>query len=162
MLEKEGLQWPVISGKGTEFLYEDFSDLKRKFELIPVELVNSVEVINEEYPYYLSTGRVLYQFHTRTMTGKVEGLNEKCPEPYVEMNPIQMAALSKKNGDMVTIRSRRGEINVKIKQRDGIKDGVVFVPFHFSSALVNELTESDFLGPLSKTPEYKICPVKIV
>ncbi|WP_448821117.1 formate dehydrogenase subunit alpha [Cetobacterium sp.] len=162
MLEKEGLQWPVIDGKGTEFLYEDLSDLKRKFELIPVELVNSVEVINEEYPYYLSTGRVLYQFHTRTMTGKVEGLNEKCPEPYVEMNPIQMAALSKKNGDMVTIRSRRGEINVKIKQRDGIKDGVVFVPFHFSSALVNELTESDFLGPLSKTPEYKICPVKIV
>lgn len=162
MLEKEGVQWPVIDGKGTEFLYEDLSDLKRKFELIPVELVNSVEVINEEYPYYLSTGRVLYQFHTRTMTGKVEGLNEKCPEPYVEMNPIQMAALSKKNGDMVTIRSRRGEINVKIKQRDGIKDGVVFVPFHFSSALVNELTESDFLGPLSKTPEYKICPVKIV
>lgn len=162
MLEKEGVQWPVVDGKGTEFLYEDLSDLKRKFELIPVELVNSVEVINEEYPYYLSTGRVLYQFHTRTMTGKVEGLNEKCPEPYVEMNPIQMAALSKKNGDMVTIRSRRGEINVKIKQRDGIKDGVVFVPFHFSSALVNELTESDFLGPLSKTPEYKICPVKIV
>lgn len=162
MLEKEGLQWPVIDGKGTEFLYEDLSDLKRKFELIPVELVNSVEVINEEYPYYLSTGRVLYQFHTRTMTGKVEGLNEKCPEPYVEMNPIQMAALSKKNGDMVKIQSRRGEINVKIKQRDGIKDGVVFVPFHFSSALVNELTESDFLGPLSKTPEYKICPVKIV
>ena len=162
MLEKEGVQWPVIDGKGTEFLYEDLSDLKRKFELIPVELVNSVEVINEEYPYYLSTGRVLYQFHTRTMTGKVEGLNEKCPEPYVEMNPIQMAALSKKNGDMVTIRSRRGEINVKIKQRDGIKDGAVFVPFHFSSALVNELTESDFLGPLSKTPEYKICPVKIV
>lgn len=162
MLEKEGVQWPVVDGKGTEFLYEDLSDLKRKFELIPVELVNSVEVINEEYPYYLSTGRVLYQFHTRTMTGKVEGLNEKCPEPYVEMNPIQMAALSKKNGDMVTIRSRRGEINVKIKQRDGIKNGVVFVPFHFSSALVNELTESDFLGPLSKTPEYKICPVKIV
>lgn len=162
MLEKEGLQWPVIDGKGTEFLYEDLSDLKIKFELIPVELVNSVEVINEEYPYYLSTGRVLYQFHTRTMTGKVEGLNEKCPEPYVEMNSIQMAALSKKNGDMVKIQSRRGEINVKIKQRNGIKDGVVFVPFHFSSALVNELTESDFLGPLSKTPEYKICPVKIV
>ena len=63
---------------------------------------------------------------------------------------------------MITIRSRRGEITLKIKVRDGVKDGVVFVPFHFSSALVNELTGSEFLEPISKTPEYKICPVKLI
>ncbi|MGL5313238.1 MAG: molybdopterin dinucleotide binding domain-containing protein, partial [Peptostreptococcaceae bacterium] len=147
---------------GTEFLYQDLSNLKKKFSLIPVELVNSIEVINDEYPYYLSTGRVLYQYHTRSMSGRVEGLNEKCPEPYAEMNSNLLEKISKKDGDVITIKSRRGEITLKIKERDGVKDGVVFVPFHFSSALVNELTGSEFLEPISKTPEYKICPVKLI
>lgn len=162
LIENEGVQWPVIKGKGTEFLYEDLSNLKRKFSLIPVELVNSVEVVNDEYPYYLSTGRVLYQYHTRSMSGRVDGLNEKCPEPYAEMNSNLLEKISKKDGDMITIKSRRGEITLKIKVRDGVKDEVVFVPFHFSSALVNELTGSEFLEPISKTPEYKICPVKLI
>lgn len=162
ILEEEGVQWPLIDGKGTEFLYEDLSNLKKKFSLIPVELVNSIEVINDEYPYYLSTGRVLYQYHTRSMSGRVEGLNEKCPEPYAEMNSNLLEKISKKDGDVITIKSRRGEITLKIKERDGVKDGVVFVPFHFSSALVNELTGSEFLEPISKTPEYKICPVKLI
>lgn len=162
ILEEEGVQWPLIGGKGTEFLYQDLSNLKKKFSLIPVELVNSIEVINDEYPYYLSTGRVLYQYHTRSMSGRVEGLNEKCPEPYAEMNSNLLEKISKKDGDVITIKSRRGEITLKIKERDGVKDGVVFVPFHFSSALVNELTGSEFLEPISKTPEYKICPVKLI
>lgn len=162
ILEEEGVQWPLIDGKGTEFLYQDLSNLKKKFSLIPVELVNSIEVINDEYPYYLSTGRVLYQYHTRSMSGRVEGLNEKCPEPYAEMNSNLLEKISKKDGDVITIKSRRGEITLKIKERDGVKDGVVFVPFHFSSALVNELTGSEFLEPISKTPEYKICPVKLI
>lgn len=162
ILEEEGVQWPLIDGKGTEFLYQDLSNLKKKFSLIPVELVNSIEVINDEYPYYLSTGRVLYQYHTRSMSGRVEGLNEKCPEPYAEMNSNLLEKVSKKDGDVITIKSRRGEITLKIKERDGVKDGVVFVPFHFSSALVNELTGSEFLEPISKTPEYKICPVKLI
>lgn len=162
ILEEEGVQWPLIDGKGTEFLYQDLSNLKKKFSLIPVELVNSIEVINDEYPYYLSTGRVLYQYHTRSMSGRVEGLNEKCPEPYAEMNSNLLEKISKKDGDIITIKSRRGEITLKIKEREGVKDGVVFVPFHFSSALVNELTGSEFLEPISKTPEYKICPVKLI
>ena len=162
ILEEEGVQWPLIDGKGTEFLYQDLSNLKKKFSLIPVELVNSIEVINDEYPYYLSTGRVLYQYHTRSMSGRVEGLNEKCPEPYAEMNSNLLEKISKKDGDVITIKSRRGEITLKIKEREGVKDGVVFVPFHFSSALVNELTGSEFLEPISKTPEYKICPVKLI
>lgn len=162
ILEEEGVQWPLIDGKGTEFLYEDLSNLKKKFSLIPVELVNSIEVINDEYPYYLSTGRVLYQYHTRSMSGRVDGLNEKCPEPYAEMNSNLLEKISKKDGDVITIKSRRGEITLKIKEREGVKDGVVFVPFHFSSTLVNELIGSEFLEPISKTPEYKICPVKLI
>ena len=161
IIENEGVQWPIINGKGTEFLYDDLSNLKKKFSLIPVELANPSEVTNDEYPYYLSTGRVLYQYHTRTMTGKVDGLNEKCPEPYVEINSNLLKNISKKDGDLITIKSKHGEINVKIKERDGIKDGVIFVPFHFSTALVNELIGSEFLEPFSKTPEYKICPVKL-
>lgn len=162
LIENEGVQWPLVDGKGTEFLYQDLKDLKKKFSLIPVELTNSVEVINDEYPYYLTSGRVLYQYHTRSMSGRVDGLNEKCPEAYAEMNSKLLEEISKKDGDMVTIKSRRGEITVKIKLREGIKDGLIFVPFHFSNALVNDLTESEFLEPVSKTPEYKICPVKLI
>ena len=95
------------------------------------------------------------------MTEKVQGLNGKDPEALAEMDSNMLNAISKKDGDMITIQSRRGEISVKKKQRDGIKDNVVFVPFHFSNVLVNLLTDSEFIEPQSKTPEYKICPVKI-
>lgn len=161
LIENEGLQWPLKNKKGTKFLYENNPPKNGRYSLIPVEVINPLETISEEYPYYLSTGRVLYQYHTRTMTGKVNGLNEKCPEAYAEMNSKMIINLKKKDGDYIKIKSRRGEIFTKIKLREGVKDGVIFVPFHFSDTLVNLLTESEFLEPNSKTPEYKICPVKI-
>lgn len=160
LIENEGVQWPVKNGKGTPFLYEN-EPLNKKFKLIAVEPINSLEIIDEEYPYYLTTGRVLYQYHTRTMSGKVDALNEKYPEALAEMNSKLIKEINKKDGDYITIQSRRGEINVKIKLREGIKDNVIFVPFHFSNVLVNKLIDSKFIEPKSKTPEYKICPVRI-
>ena len=120
------------------------------------------EPVDEEYPWILSTGRVLEQWHTGTMTMKAEELRRAYPSSFVEINPKDARKLGVKNGDMVRITSRRGECVIRARVVDIPREGMVFVPWHWSddNSLINKVT-IDAYDPGSKQPEFKICAVKL-
>ncbi len=157
----EGLQWPCLNEehKGTKFLHKDkFTRGLGAFAVCPYTL--SREVPDTEYPFILTTGRVLYQYHTRTMTGKSAGVQEIAGEPYVEINRLDAHSLGIANGDKVTVSSRRGSVITTAKVVETIGRGVLFMPFHYSQAAANRLTNKA-LDPYAKIPELKVCAVKI-
>lgn len=160
-LENVGIQWPCPTKNhpGTKYMHKDvFSRGKGLFK--GIEHKDSAEQPDVEYPFVLTTGRVLYHYHTGTMTRKVNGLNEKVPGSYIEINPEAAAKLGVNDGEMLKVKSRRGSINVKARISDRVKGNVVFVPFHFAEAAANTLTNGA-LDPVCKTPELKVCAVAI-
>jgi predicted molibdopterin-dependent oxidoreductase YjgC len=162
-LEKNGsLQWPCPNAEhpGTKYLHKD-SIARGKGFFKPTEYKPSAELPDAGYPYLLTTGRVLYHYHTRTMTGKVEGLNRICPDSFIEMNPATAGKLGVKDGEKVLVTSRRGKIISRAVVTGKIKENVVFMPFHFAEGAANTLT-NPALDPISKIPEYKVCAVNIV
>ena len=117
---------------------------------------------DNEYPFWLNTGRVLEHWHTGSMTRRVPILHKAMPEAYVEINPDDAARMGITNGSDVKISSRRGSIVMKamINGRGNPTMGQVFVPFFDEKYLINELTLDAFC-PISKQPDYKKCAVKI-
>jgi formate dehydrogenase alpha subunit len=160
-LEGLGLQWPCPSADhpGTPFLHKDkFTRGKGKFHVTPY--APAPELPDEEYPFLLTTGRVLYHYHT-LISRKSKGLSEIYPEGVLEVNPDDASRLGiKPDNGLVEVASRRGKVKVKAKISDNLPPGVVFMTFHFKEAAANLLT-LDALDPVAKIPEYKVCAVKI-
>ncbi len=115
---------------------------------------------DKDYPFILTTGRVLEHWHTGTMTMNITKLRRTHPEAFVEIHPQDAASLDVNTGDTVKLTSRRGTLTVKVRVTDAPRPGVVFVPFFDKDVLVNLLT-TDAVDPVSKQPEYKMCAVKI-
>lgn len=160
-LEHETLQWPCRQyvDSGTSILHSNtFTRGTGKF--IAVNYTPPAEVPSDDYPYILTTGRVLYQFHTRTMTGKVKGLNEIAPMNFANINSENAKKLGINNGDKIIVESRRGSITVNALVNSEIKPGVVFIPFHYADSPANKLT-NPILDPKAKIPEFKACAVRI-
>jgi len=160
-IEEKGLQWPCPNTEhpGTKYLHKDkFSRGLGLFSAIDYR--PSEELPDEKYPFILTTGRVLYHFHTATMTRRSEGLVEKYPESLAEINPTDAEKLGIREGDLVTVTSRRGSLKVKASVVETPPEGTIFMNFHFSEAAVNLLT-NPALDPVGKIPEYKVCAVKI-
>jgi len=160
-LQREGIHWPCTGTDhpGTPCLHVDqFTCGLGVFH--PVEWIPPAEVPDAEYPFYLTTGRVLYQYHTGTMTMKSEGLNRLAPECFVEMCRSDADAHHLKDGDLVQVASRRGQIQAKALVSDKAVAGTLFIPFHFAEAAANMLTHSA-LDPTAKIPELKVCAVRI-
>jgi predicted molibdopterin-dependent oxidoreductase YjgC len=160
-IEKEGLQWPCPNAEhpGTRYLHKD--NFSRGLGLFSaIEYRPSEEVPDKEYPFFLTTGRVLYHFHTATMTRRSEGLVERYPESLAEINPKDAEKLGIKDGDFMTVTSRRGSLKVKASVIETPPEGTIFMNFHFSEAAVNLLT-NPALDPVGKIPEYKVCAVKV-
>ena len=160
-IEMEGLHWPCLHEEhpGTPILHrEQFTRGKGLFHAI--EYTPPAEQTDDEYPLYLTTGRVLYHYHTGTMTMKTDGLNERVPECFVEISPRDADRYNLENGAQAEIASRRGKITAKIQVSPKAVTGTVFIPFHFARAAANRLTNSA-LDPVSKIPEYKVCAVKL-
>ena len=160
-IEKQGLQTPVWDNNhpGTPYLFaESFPRGRGKF--YDIEYVPSVEMPDEEYPFILTTGRLLEHWHGGTLTrhSKLDQLN---PEARIEINPADAARLKLEDEQAVRVSSRRGSIVLRawVTQRTTV--GVVFIPMHFAEAAANLLT-IDALDPLAKIPEYKACAVRIV
>lgn len=160
-IEEEGLQWPCTSKDhpGTKILHrETFTRGKGLFK--PAEYIESAELPDSEYPLILTTGRILYQYHTRTMTGKVDGLTVISGESYAEINPETASKLGITEGERVKVSSRRGEVITKARITDTIEEDVIFMPFHYADGAANYLT-NNAVDPIAKIPEYKVCAVKL-
>ena len=159
--DRRGLQWPCPDAKhpGTPFLHAGkFSRGLGQFAA--VEYRPPAEVPDDEYPVVLTTGRILYHFHTGTMTRRSAGLGAHVPEGYIELNARDAADAGVGDGDMVKVTSRRGSITTRARVIEGIAPGVTFMPFHFAEAAANVLTNSA-LDPTAKIPELKVCAVRL-
>ena len=160
-IEYEGIHWPCPTDEhpGTPILHrEQFTSGKGNFHAI--EYIPPAEKIDDDYPMYLTTGRLLYQYHTGTMTMKTDGLNEIAPECFVEISPQDARKYEMQDGAAVTIDSRRGSIQAKIRISDKAVAGTIFIPFHYGVAAANRLTNAA-LDPICGIPEYKVCAVKL-
>jgi len=160
-IEYEGIHWPCPTADhpGTPILHTaQFPIGKGKFHAI--DYIPPAESTDKEYPMYLTTGRVLYHYHTKTMTGKTEGLNERSPGSFVEISFKDAMKYGFRNGDTVEIASRRGSIRSEVKISGMAVSGTVFIPFHFIEGAANTLTNAA-LDPVSGIPEYKVCAVKL-
>ena len=120
------------------------------------------EVPDAEYPFYLSTGRIIDHWHTMSMTGRVPELLQANPYAYVEVNPKDAERLGIKPNDMVEVKSRRGVNKLPAKVIEGPMQGMVFVYWHdqHPDRLINKLT-TDAVDAASKEPEFKICAVQV-
>ena len=160
-IEYEGIHWPAPTAEhpGTPILHrEQFAKGKGTFH--PIDFIPPAETADDEYPLYLTTGRLLYQYHTGTMTMKSEGLMDIAPECFVEMSPQDASKYAIGDGDVVNVSSRRGSIEARIKISNKAVTGTVFIPFHYARAAANRLTNAA-LDPISGIPELKVCAVKL-
>jgi len=160
-IETEGLQVPVWDGEhpGTPFLFaERFPSGRGQF--FPLDFVPVTESPDDEYPFILTTGRVLEHWHGGTMTRHSQ-LDTLYPEARVEVNPVDAAMIGLQNDDVVRVSSRRGTVVLRATVTEKTTAGVVFIPFHFAEAAANLLT-IDALDPKAKIPEFKACAVQIV
>jgi len=156
-----GIQWPCPTEDhpGTPtFFVEKFNTPDGLGHFQSVDYRPPAEMPDEEYPYFLTTGRSIFHYHTGTMTRRTSKLNDEVPQSFVQINPADAAGEGIKNGDMVTLKSRRGSIDVPAKVTTDVPAGVLFVPFHFAEACANVLT-NPALDPACKMPEYKVCAV---
>ncbi|MCM8807313.1 MAG: formate dehydrogenase subunit alpha [Candidatus Omnitrophica bacterium] len=154
----EKIQWPCFSkeDKGTETLH--IGRFKRGKGLLKiVEYKEPFELPDKDYPFLLTTGRILQEYHSRTMTGKVKGIEEIVGEEFLMMNEEDAKENNIKEGEKIKVVSRRGEVVLKVKLSKKLQKGTIFIPFHFYA---NILTHTK-LDPYSKIPEFKICSVKI-
>jgi len=160
-LEGEGIQWPCpdASHPGTRFLHAGrFARGKGLFHAI--EYRPPAETVDEEFPLWLSTGRVFAHYHTATMTRNSPSLDAEIREGYLEVNPQDAEKLGVSQGDTLTVTSRRGAMTAKAAITDRVQQGLVFMPFHFIESNVNLLTNPAH-DPIAKIPEFKVCAVQV-
>ncbi|MCD6427981.1 MAG: formate dehydrogenase subunit alpha, partial [Caldisericaceae bacterium] len=163
-LGKQGLQWPCPDDNhpGTKILHREgrFKRPNEKGLISPVEYKAPKELPDKEYPFLLTTGRILYHYHTGNETRRVKVLDTFVPHNYIEINPLDAEKIGIKDGDVVKVTTRRGGIEVKVRVSERPKQGIVFVSFHFREAAANVLT-NPVLDPIAKIPEYKVAACKI-
>ncbi|ABK19180.1 formate dehydrogenase subunit alpha [Syntrophobacter fumaroxidans] len=161
-IEGDGLQWPVPTEThpGTPVMHKDGKFTGGRGQFVAVDWTPPKEVPDAEYPFTFCTGRRLYHYHTRTQTGRCQGLNELLGEETADISRLDAAELGIEDGEYIRVRSRRGEVKVKARVTDRMQKGNVWMAFHFREACANWLTNPVF-DPVTQTAEYKACAVKV-
>ncbi|NDJ52674.1 MAG: molybdopterin-dependent oxidoreductase [Chloroflexi bacterium] len=161
-LGRGGLQWPCPDTEhpGTPYLHVG-SFARGLGKLNAISAKDPAEEANEEYPFILTTGRVLYHYHTGTMTRRSEPLSWVEPSSFVEVNVQDAEALDLADDTTVLISSRRGSVRTRVRHSESVAPGTVFLAFHWREASANMLTQDHTLDPVAKIPEYKVTAVKV-
>ena len=162
-IENGGLQWPCPSPDhpGTPILHtERFATPDGKARLVPLQYRPPAELPDDEYPLLLTTDRSLYHYHTGTMTRRVEGLETLDSRELLRIHPQDAAHLGIADGQILSVRSRRGEVTVAAKITEVCPPGTVSMTFHFAETPTNVLTHAA-LDPVAKIPETKVCAVRV-
>ncbi len=162
-LEREGIPWPCPAPDhpGTTVLHLDrFLTASGRARLRPLTYVPSAELPDAEYPLLLTTGRVLYHYHTGTKTRRVHGLNALWDRERVRVSPGDAARLGIADGSPVRVTSRRGSVTAVAQVTTAVPEGVLFMTFHFAESCANVVT-SPALDPVSKIPSLKVCAVRL-
>jgi len=158
----EKLQWPCPNPEhpGSKFLHRDrFTRGLGKF--FPIDYIPPAEWPDAEYPFLLSTGRLLYHYHTGSMSRRTVALPQYVPGPFMEMNTVDMKRMGIADEEKVKVKSRRGEIVIPVKESGRVDTGSVFITFHFAEAAANLLT-NDAFDPIAKIPEFKVAACQVV
>jgi formate dehydrogenase major subunit len=159
-LGRAGLHWPCPTKEhpGTPVLHiGKFARGKGLMKAIPFR--EPAELPDAEYPLIMTTGRVLQQFHTGTMSRKTEGLNN-IAGPLVMISVEDAETLGIKNSERVTVTTRRGSIETNAFVTKRIGKGTIYIPFHYAEAAANRLTIAA-LDPVAKIPELKVCAARV-
>jgi predicted molibdopterin-dependent oxidoreductase YjgC len=164
-----GVQWPCPSDDpdvplgGTPRLYTDlrFNRPNRRAELRSVTRRPLCEPPGRRFPLILNTGRTVEHWHTRTKTGRVPVLEGLAPDAWLEIHPIDAAGLGVRSGDLVRVSSSRGSVDrLRARVTSIVRQGEVFIPFHWDERCANRLTADEF-DPISREPNYKQCAVRV-
>jgi formate dehydrogenase alpha subunit len=162
-IDHQGIQWPCPDkshpGTGTLFL-DKFNTPDGKARINPVRFAEQTEQPSERFPFILNSGRILFQYHSATMSRKNRTLNKFANKSYVLMNYSDMEKFGFKNGETVKVWNDRGELITTLRASDEVARGELFMPWHFSESPVNNLTSSD-LDPHSKIAPFKLSACKI-
>jgi formate dehydrogenase major subunit len=155
-----GLQWPCPdqTHPGTAILHQE-RFARGRGRMKAIAFAPPAELPDEDYPLMLTTGRVLQQFHTGTMTRKTQGLNNLAG-PMVMISGTDAEKLGIGNSQVVSVSTRRGSITAPAFVTKRIAPGVVYLPFHYAESPANKLT-NPVLDPVAKIPEYKVCAARI-
>lgn len=161
-LENDGLQWPCPQEDhpGTCFLHKSGQFTCGLGRFMPVDWTPPAEVPDTDYPLVLSTGRRLYHYHTRTQTGRCEGLNDLLGEETADISLQDASTMGIQADERIRVKSRRGEVIVKARVTPEVPSGMVWMAFHFRENCANWLTNPVF-DPETLTAEYKACAVMI-
>jgi assimilatory nitrate reductase catalytic subunit len=161
---EKGVFWPCPSPRhpGTARLFiEDFPTKDRRAHFHPVEHIGSDELPDADYPYYLTTGRLLRQYQSGTQTRRVGPLAEAEPEAVVEMHDTLARRINVRAGDQVRLRTRRGTAVMTARIVSGIRSDTVFAPFHWGGEGNANILTNPALDPHSRMPEFKVCAVAL-
>lgn len=174
--QERGLRWPVVNGQETRWRFRGGSDpyvtAGKDFEfyghkdgraiILALPYEPAAEAPDDEYPFWLSTGRVLEHWHSGSMTQRVTELYRAFPDAVVFMHPDDAHRLNVRRGSAVRVESRRGYILTRVETRGRNKPpkGLVFVPWFDASQLINKVT-LDATDPISRQTDFKKCAVKI-
>ena len=160
-IDRGEYQWPVPDADhpGTPILHVgEFVNGRGLFKVVSYR--DPAETINKTYPVWLTTGRRLSSYHTRTQTGRAQGIDYLLSEESLEVHPDDVVAWGLENGGWCRMSSPRGSVDVKVRATDRSPCGTVFSSFSFNNVPVNILTGSGY-DPITDTAELKVCPVRI-
>lgn len=157
----ESLQWPCPAKDhpGTPIMHAN-GPVRGKALFYPAEYVPAAELPDDDYPILMSTGRILYHYTTRAMTGKTPELMEMEGKSFIEMNIEDAEKIGIENGEKVKVSSRRGQIESTARVGTKVSPGEAWMPFHFPDGNCNWLTNAA-LDKYARIPEYKVCAIKI-
>ncbi len=160
-IEHGQYQWPVPhkDHPGTPILHQgEFKNGRGLFKVISYR--DPAETISEEFPIWLTTGRRLQSYHTRTQTGRAQGIEYLLSEERLEIHPEDIASWGLKDGQWCRLSSARGSVEICVRATDRSPRGTVFASFSFNDVPINILTGSGY-DPITETAELKVCPVRI-